>query len=289
MLQRIDLTLPRVGFRQFLSAWVLQGEGPGLVLVDPGPRACASQLLEALSALGEPDLVLLTHVHLDHAGAAGEVARAFPRARFWVHPEGVPHVVDPGRLWKASLTVLGDVARAYEEPTPVPADRLVGEDALGDEGIRVVPTPGHAPHHACFAVDDVIFVGEALGTRWDGPVLYARPATPPRWSAPIHLESIARIEALERAGARQRVAFGHHGEDQDLLELCHRARDQLQSWLGWGRQVQTARALMERILERDPWCGAAALGALPPDIQERERYFLGNSVAGVWDWLARST
>jgi len=282
MLHLIDLDQPRPGFRRFISSWVLQREDGRHILVDPGPRSSVDVLLSALADRDVHDvsLILLTHVHLDHAGGIGEVVRAFPAARVWVHPDGAPHLVDPRRLWKGSLQILGEVAQMYGEPTAVPADRLVGEAFLVDEGIRVIPTPGHAPHHACFVVDDVLFVGEALGARLGS---YMRAATPPRWSAPIHLASIDRLDALDREPPR--IAFAHHGEHRDLLTCVDEARRQIRTWIAWAREDPDG--LLTRILAQDPWCGGAAFAALDADVQERERYFLSNSVAGVVDQVRR--
>ena len=121
----IDLDQPLIGQRRFISCWL--SRQPELsFIVDPGPPATAAALVDHLRALGveQLDLILLTHVHLDHAGATAAVLKAFPTARVVVHVRGRPHLLAPQRLWEGSQRVLGRTATVYGEPAAVPeADR----------------------------------------------------------------------------------------------------------------------------------------------------------------------
>lgn len=292
-MQCIDLDQPAPGYRRFISAWVRTRPDGFRYLVDPGPRSTADSLLDALAARGVDhlDLVLLTHVHLDHAGGVARVQAAFPGCRVWVCDEGARHVVAPERLWKGSVQVLGDVARMYGEPEPLPADCLVDTDWLGARGIRVIPTPGHASHHVSFLDGDVLFVGEALGTRLDlpGDAVYLRPATPPRFSAVSYLASLDALAALQPEPAV--TVFAHHGAVPGLHRWVDLARRQVLAWLGRARALRDLPDARERligeILTTDPTCGGAVHAALPPDLQARERSFLRNTTDGILDCVRR--
>ena len=164
--------------------------GDGLALVDPGPSSTREALEALVAAFGarREDIrhVLLTHIHLDHAGAAGSLARDVPRARVYVHARGAPHLADPTRLLDSARRIYGDRMDAlWGEFLPVPADRLVVLDGgerltLGTRRWRVAATPGHAIHHVAYLDEHegIVFTGDVAGeaTQHDTPAL---PVTPP--------------------------------------------------------------------------------------------------------------
>jgi glyoxylase-like metal-dependent hydrolase (beta-lactamase superfamily II) len=293
----IDLDQPEAGYRRFISCWVLRRGGLSVV-VDPGPSRSIPHLVSELRRRGVErlDLVLLTHIHLDHGGGAAELLRAFPGARVHCHPGGVRHLEDPGKLWQGSLATIGRVAEMYGRPEPVPQESFAPEEELRALGVEVIPTPGHAPHHAAFRVGEVLFAGEAIATRMAlaGGREYLRPATPPRFEPGVFLASLARLEALEPEPAR--VALAHHGEAAGLRALAARARAQLELWLEVVRQARASLpggseaelldASLERLLGEDPAFGQGAFQALPADIQTRERYYVQNSLRGLLGSLA---
>ena len=124
------------------------------MIVDPGPASCVETLLDGLEQ--EPRALLLTHIHLDHAGAAGVLARRYPALMVYVHERGAPHLADPSRLLSSAGRLYGDrMERLWGEVAPVDPERiqaLTGGEAV--EGFRVAYTPGHASHHVCYLHED---------------------------------------------------------------------------------------------------------------------------------------
>ncbi len=293
MLDLVDLDQPALeGQRQFISCWVWRS--PELTfLVDPGPRSTADVLLARLRELGVDrlDIILLTHVHLDHAGATAAVLAAHPQARVVCHEKGRRHIVEPTRLWEGSRKVLGATAEAYGEPAPVMASSLATFDEIADRGIVTVDTPGHAPHHLSFVHEETLFAGEAAGTyiAMPGGHWYLRPATPPRFVPEIALASLDRLLAL--TPVPRRIAFAHHGlHEGHVVELLRFAREQLCQWLAAARTVSRnqpgagfqalADACLGRLAAGDPHY--ALRRDLPADIQVREDQFSRQTLRGIF-------
>ncbi len=157
-------------------------------MVDVGLAKSVESLVEGLSIAGvspaDVDYVLLTHI--DHAGGVGAFLKHLPRAKVLVHPRGVPHLVDPSRLWESSLRTLGEVAEGFGRIKPVSSERIaIAEDGLSISlsesiSIRVLHTPRHASHHTSFFEEEsrTLFAGEATGVHLLGSGL-VRPAAPP--------------------------------------------------------------------------------------------------------------
>lgn len=288
----ITLPVPITGFSNFISSWVWTG-GP-VVIVDVGPSSTSEHLLAALAEIGvgRPDYILLTHVHIDHSGAIGQVSAAFPETPVVCHPKAAPHVQDPQRLWEGSLKTLGDVALRYGAISPVDSGRVLPVDRFAAPGITAIPTPGHAVHHFSYLMGDLLFAGEAGGVclALGGNDFYMRPATPPRFIMEIYLESIDRLIACRP----RRICYGHVGMREDAEAMLVRHRTQLSAWLAqislWrdSRPHQAEDDLdgcLEDLLANDPLL--AGFGHLGADVQERERFFLRNSIKGYWEYLSR--
>src|SRR3984893_7250041 len=174
--------------RSIAANLMLAGEQK--VLIDPGPASTLPTLKAELAAHGvgvaDLDAILLTHIHLDHAGATGSLVRENPRLAVFVHELGAPHMQDPSKLLASALRLWPDTLQElFGETLPVPADNLHilqgGETLpLGSSKVDVIYTPGHAWHHVSYFddADGVAFVGDTTGIRIDnGP--YILPATPP--------------------------------------------------------------------------------------------------------------
>ena len=284
----LDLDLP--GFTTFINAWLYKGKQT--FLIDVGPSATASRLLACLGSLGirRLDAILLTHIHLDHAGGIGEVARAFPGVPILCHTAGIPHLVDTSRLWQGSLSTLGDVAKAYGPVQPVPPDRLIDAGHCPWDTVAPIITPGHSPHHVSYRIPPYLFMGETGGVHVSFPSghEYLRPATPSRFFLETAIESIDALIALNP----ETVCYGHFGVSRKGIEMLHAHRDQLMHWesvigdeIDGDRVTDTITACMDRLLLEDPYL--AGFYHLDEAQQGRERYFLENSIRGFEGYIQR--
>lgn len=188
-----------------IASVVIDAPG-GLALIDPGPSTCLPTLELALQARGarlaDVTDILLTHVHLDHAGATGTILRAHPGIRVAVHERGAPHLVDPSKLVaSASRLWPNDMERLWGQVLPVPQDRirvLRGGERIeaGGRTFEVAYTPGHASHHVSFfdAGSGVAFVGDTAGMSVEGGYVLA-PTPPPDIDLELWRGSLDRIEA----------------------------------------------------------------------------------------------
>jgi glyoxylase-like metal-dependent hydrolase (beta-lactamase superfamily II) len=290
-LHLIDIDQALEGFRKFISAWLYRIDG-AVLLVDPGPASTIPYLVEQLTQAGieKVDHVLLTHIHLDHAGGTGQLLRHFPEAKVNCHPKGIQHMVAPQKLWEESKKVLGKVAEAYGEMAPVPESSIAYRDRIdvGAVSIEVAETPGHAAHHVSYKVGDILFAGEVGGVYVpleDG--YYVRPATPPPFQYGVFRDSIAKAAAWDAL----LVCLGHYGCRQDAAALFGRARRQLDWWVATVQRHETAgsepfeEAVMADLILNDP--DMAGWQSLPKDIQARERYFCFNSIRGIRGYLMK--
>ena len=203
----------------------------GLALNDCGPTTCIPALKEGLAALGFElrDLrhLLLSHIHLDHAGAAGTLVREHPLLQVHVSEIGAPHLVDPSRLERSARRLYGDAFDAlWGELAPVPEENLhvVGDGVVG---LDCFPSPGHASHHVCYLGDDgMLYAGDSLGVRIQ-PGRHILPVSPP---PDVDLEgwerTFAEIDRRAPAGA----ALIHFGIVDDPQEHVARMREALRLW-----------------------------------------------------------
>jgi glyoxylase-like metal-dependent hydrolase (beta-lactamase superfamily II) len=244
--------------RGITAAFVVRGS-ERTALVETGPKSTVANVERALAEAGVDDLdaIVVTHVHLDHAGAAGTLARRFPRARVLVHEIGAPHLADPTKLWSSASRIYGDAMESmWGGIDPVPDERLVAV-ADGDEVdlgggvvLRAVATPGHASHHHALLDEGsgAVYAGDALGVRLpDLGVL--RPATPPpEFDLEQAVASIERIRELAPA-ALFLTHYGSVGSGADGMPVdaaCDEAIALLRRWAEW---VTDARAESENLDE----------------------------------------
>lgn len=286
------------GIEGLTAGFLIEGSQPALV--ETGARTSTQTVVEALAAagVGPRDLrwVVVTHVHLDHAGAVGDIAAAFPAATVVVHPNGARHLADPSRLVDSAARVYGPLLDdLYGRMLPVASDRLVAaEDGLTLEvgsgrRLRLVDSPGHAKHHQAVLEEQsgVLMVGDAVGVLL-AEVGTLRPATPPPdFDLELAIASLHRFRSI----APSRLVLTHYGPVADADSTLVQAEDQLRRW------VEVA----DRVMQDSPGAGidevATALGAAfptPPDgvdEQARRKFEMLNGLrsnaSGIFRYLSR--
>jgi glyoxylase-like metal-dependent hydrolase (beta-lactamase superfamily II) len=252
-----------LGRERVIGAWLVDG-----CLIDPGPSSSIDGLLEGL---GEdvPERILLTHIHLDHAGATGVLAERWPDAEVWVHERGAPHIADPSKLVASATRLYGDdMDRLWGAIVPVPEERLrvlpSTDQTIGDW--RVAYTPGHASHHVSYLHEPTgtAFAGDTAGVRiGDGPVI---PPTPP---PDIDLDAWARSLDLIEDWQPERVAVTHFGAHEDVGAHLAEMRERLATAVEWAKECdrdqfsERVRAEIERLT--DPVTAAAYEQGMPAD------------------------
>lgn len=233
-----------IGQPHAIAAALLESDGH-CAIVDPGPESTLATLREGLRAhglgVGDLDSILLTHIHLDHAGATGSLVRENPRLAVYVHVNGAPHMVDPSKLLASAARLWPDnLTQLFGDTLPVPQENLRvlegGETvALGGRKLSVTYTPGHASHHVTYFDESsgVAFVGDTAGVRIEnGPYILA--ATPPpdvdlaAWDA-----SFAAIRQLHPA----RLFLTHFGYSDNPAAHIADYRERLHRWVGEAEEI----------------------------------------------------
>jgi glyoxylase-like metal-dependent hydrolase (beta-lactamase superfamily II) len=228
-----------LGRDRVIAAYELDG---GL-LVDPGPSSCLGTLLAGLDE--EPRAVLLTHIHLDHAGAAGSLVRRFPKLRVYVHEVGAPHLVDPGKLLDSAGRLYGDeMERLWGEVVPVPAanvSALSGGERI--EGFQVAHAPGHARHHVAYLHEETgdAYVGDLAGVRIPPRTSTVAPTPPPDVDLEAWERSLGRIAEWEP----RRLCLTHFGFADDVSEQLERLRQALRTGAERACHADRERFLVE--------------------------------------------
>lgn len=220
-----------------IASYLLAGPG-GLALIDVGSAATLAQLLAGVRAAGfDPNAIeslVLTHIHLDHAGASGALIEMLPRAQVYVHAIGAAHLIDPSRLIRSAARIYGDeMDMLWGEIKPVPAERLIvaSDGALlpvGNQRLRARYTPGHAIHHMALQdeASGAVFMGDLAGVRL-APINYVRPPTPP---PDLDLEAWnASLDGIE-AARPTRLYLAHFGVVERAGDHIHTLRQRLGEW-----------------------------------------------------------
>lgn len=240
-----------LGHRGHVAAYLLTGDAPAIL--DPGASTGVSHVLDALEELGiapdDVEYILPTHLHLDHAGAAGYLAEACSNATVIAHPMTVQYLSDPERtrrLVESAHDALGEMADGYGDLQPLPEDRFRRvEDgeilSLGEWRLRVLEATGHAPHQVCYFEerDGLLFTADEVGLWIDGRSLPVSP--PPNFDFERTLRSLERFETLEP----NTLLFPHFGARTDGVDGIREYRAVLDSW------VETVRDALERHNDTD--------------------------------------
>ncbi len=228
------------GMPGVIASYLLLGDD-GATLIETGPSSTLDTLLAGIRAAGcEPASirrVVVTHIHLDHAGAAGTLMRQLPDARLYVHPVGGPHLVDPSRLVASATRIYGDAMdRLWGEICPVPAERVRaiadGEEILaGRRRLVALDTPGHANHHHAFYDREhgLLFTGDIAGIRLSQHLYVYPPTPPPEVDLQLWMQSVARVRELHP----RRLLLTHFGSYGDVEPHLDELLTRLFFWGGW--------------------------------------------------------
>lgn len=261
------IDLQPADLKHFIASYVLRGNK--VAIVETGPVCTVSNLLAGLQEtnieLREIDYVLISHIHVDHAGGAGTLLQHLPNAKLLVHARGAPHMANPDRLWRQTKQILGSVAELYGGFEPVPQERIVvvGDGMTFDLGegveLKVLETLGHASHHLSFYEkrSGAIFSGDAAGIYLD-----KFDVTIPTTPAPFHLGvALASIQKLIELSPRQ-LCYTHFGPANRAVERLQAYVDQLKLWAeivqGGMRKGEDLNTIYREILERDDSTRVAA-------------------------------
>jgi hydroxyacylglutathione hydrolase len=279
--------------------------------VETGTSRSVPQLLAALASLGlsrdAVDWVFITHVHLDHAGGAGQLMQALPNAKAVLHPRGAPHMIDPRKLVDASIAVYGAEAfgALYGEILPIASERVVSTEpgqrfSLADRDFEILHTPGHAMHHQVFFDHHAkaVFTGDTFGLSYrefdvDGRAFAFPTTTPTQFDPDQLIDSIHRILALQPRTAY----FTHYGEVRDLPRLAVALERMTRAFAEAAKEASVdadvERSLRDRLLHRISRILYAEIEAhgctLPAQrIDELLGLDIGLNVDGLIAWLARN-
>jgi glyoxylase-like metal-dependent hydrolase (beta-lactamase superfamily II) len=259
-----NIELNHLGHDRVIGAWERHG-----MIIDPGPESCIEALLDGLD--GPPRALMLTHIHLDHAGASGALVERFPDLEVYVHDRGAPHMIDPARLLKSAGMLYGDdMQRLWGRVVPVPEQNIVsltgGEDLAG---LRVEKVRGHANHHVVYfdSASGECFTGDTAGVRVPPLEQVFAPTPPPDIDVEAWFESIELIESMQPSrlclthfGAVEADAVsGHLAELRRWLTEAAEAseagdRDRFDGWLAEWTERSGDPAITERLRQ-----------AMPPD------------------------
>ncbi|MCD6502723.1 MAG: MBL fold metallo-hydrolase [Euryarchaeota archaeon] len=220
------------GYKGGIASYVIVGE-EGMAVIDTGPKCSVDNLIKDLSIIGDlkdVKYVIATHIHLDHFGGAATSLKSLENANILVHPRGRKHLINPEKLWMATKKAIGDIAEFYGRPDNAPEDRVLEvkdneEIALGDVSIRVIYTPGHAPHHVSYYVtpDSVLITGDSVG-------IYHAGMLHPVSLYPFDMESALRSLDKMIEVKPKYVVFSHFGMDTSGEKILMRGKEKLIKW-----------------------------------------------------------
>ena len=281
-----------------IAAYVID-TADGLALIDCGPSSTLDALLNGLTELGlEPERlrhILLTHIHLDHAGAGGILLQRFPDMRLYVHELGAPHEIDPSKLLASAQRIYGDQMDTLWGPiAPVPTKRMVvlrDGDTLDIGGRRfdTLYTPGHASHHVAYLdhATRAIFTGDVAGVRIPPADSVWPPTPPPDIDPTAWHASIARLRALDAPV----LYLAHFGAVERVGAHLDQLDAHLDEWVAFVERAHAEGLLRDAIVERLQAHAHIDLATQASDTQTRTRFAMatpyGMAVDGILRYLRK--
>jgi len=253
------IDVKHLGNDRVIGAWLVDG-----LIIDPGPESCVDTLLAELGD-EKPRGLLLTHIHFDHAGAAGRLVERWPDVPVWVHEVGAPHMADPSKLVASARKVWpDDFDRLWGEVVPVPEENLrVLSGGESVEGFDVEYVPGHAKHHVAYFHRDTghAYVGDMAGVRIPPSAVTRAPTPPPDIDIEAWLESVDRIEAR----APSAVVLTHFGRVDDVGHQLAAVREALRFQAELAKDASEEDFTRELEARAEPETAALLTQAAGPD------------------------
>ena len=287
------------GFDGITAGYLIRGEKP--CLVETGAARSAGEVVAALARLGVgPDdlaTIVVTHIHLDHAGGVGDLAATFPRAEVVVHEAGARHLADPSKLMASAARVFGNVLEemfGVLRPTDAGRIRVLTDGATVDLGggrrLDSFDSPGHARHHVGLldSLTGDLYTGDAAGV-WTPETGDLRPATPPP-----EFDLDAALASLERMRERRptRLLFSHFGPVSDVGTTLDRSVEELRLWVELVREARSDGLDLDHAVARvrERTAERYALRSVP-EVEHKIEVLSSTEadVAGIWRWLDRQS
>jgi glyoxylase-like metal-dependent hydrolase (beta-lactamase superfamily II) len=288
------------GYEGITAGYLIRGSRPCLVETGTAPSAPIVRNALASLGVGPADLasVVVTHIHLDHAGGAGDIAEMYPRSEIVVHTRGARHLADPSRLMASARMVYGKALdRLFGTLAPVAADRIRAVDDTGSvdlgDGRRLSSyySPGHAKHHVGLldSLSGDLYVGDAAGV-YIPDTGDLRPATPPPdFDLAVALASLRLFESLDPS----RLLFSHYGPAADVPAILERSAEELSVWVSQTRAARSAGLDLDHAVEMVRAQTLSRYASLQPEADPSvaakfERISgAASNVAGIWHWLEK--
>lgn len=302
-------------------AWLLVDKKNDVnILVEIGPAAAVDIVKETIDYLGieRIDYILLTHIHLDHAGGLGHILKYYPDAMVYASKLGRKHIVEPDKLWDSSVKVLGKkLTDAYQKVIGIPEKNVLKEKPM-IEGLSIIETPGHAPHHETFIFEregaQLIFCGEAAGMIYglaerelvleEGAVnepthIYLYPATIYRFEYDVSENSIRKLISLAQK-ENCYLFYSHYGVAEKGKMMLEANYTQLSLWKDMIAKAVNSRldmgddpldktflkGLTDKLIETDPYL--SDYSNYKKDVKRAQYRYILNSVYGIADWAVRN-
>jgi len=289
------------GYEGITAGYLIRSDRPCLVETGTAPSAPVVRDALARLGIGAGDLatVVVTHIHLDHAGGAGDIAAMYPGAQIVVHQRGARHLADPSKLMASARLVYGDALdRFFGVLAPVPADRIVALDDTGtvDLGggrrLDSYYSPGHAKHHVGLidSANGDLYTGDAAGV-YIPDTGDLRPATPPPdFDLEVALGTVRRFAELQPS----RLLFSHYGPVTDVAQTLDRSAEEIRIWVEETRRARTAGLDLDHavamVVERTKARYAAFSPEADPALGRKFERISGSAsnVSGIMHWLDKT-
>ena len=251
----------------FISSYIVLGKEKAII--ETGPISTVNNLLEGLKDLNvnfeDIAYLMVSHIHLDHGGGAGKLLQHMPNAKLIVHPRGIPHLINPEKLWSQAKQVLGKIAEIYGEPLPVSESRMIAAkdnmqiDLGGGVEIQVIETLGHASHHVSYydKKSGALFPGDTAGIYVE-KLDVVLPTTPPLLFLPKIFESLDKLVTFNP----KILCYTHFGVARDAVKKLEAYKKQLKLWASVIQEGLKNGEKIEAIAQRVVECDSAVKAAM---------------------------